>query len=500
MMTLIAIVYVILVVQLTLGVSMIATASVAANRRINAPHRSVDIAFLVLGCASAALGVWAIVMLAGVVLFHDSGAGNEMTLIYIGSLLYVVPLFGGGLLQARVARSLMKPPPLEEQRKDEWRISLLRVTGWALALMPIGMPLGIFVGVYFAIAAVFGSGMRVQQESLLLILAIAVKTQSPLAEEIDVLADSSRGRFRTRLRKLADRLRNGERLSDALGDLPGLVPPRTVTAIRVGEDLGNLVPVIQQEASILRRREESRLEGRFSAAGMAFYLWCMVCVIQGVVGFLMYWIVPKLKKIFQDFNTPLPVATKELIHFSDFCSDHAGAIALWANIVIWGGAIILVRRGGWAGIDWGFFSVFYPRLETPGVLRNLAQAVTVRRPLATALSGLELHHRRRNIRNRIRRVRDEVVRGRDCFAPLCQNGLITKREADALVSAERAGNLAWALDGIADNIESRQRAREQMIAEVVQPAIVMGVGFVILGICIALFIPLVHLIGSTELW
>lgn len=495
----VAIGFLILAVQLTLGVSMIAAASVAANRRLNAPHRKVDIALYVIGCSSMGLGIWAIAMLAVVIAFQGS-MKVDLSLAYVAALLYAVPLTLGGSLQARIARSLLTPPPIEQQRKDEWRISLLRATGWTLTLMPLGMPLGILAGFYFAIAAIFGASMRVQQESLLLILAIAVRTGAPLAEEVDVLADSSRGRFRRRLRRLAHRLRNGERLSDGLYDLPGLVPPRTVTAIRVGEDLGNLVPVIQQEALLLRRREENRLEGRFSAAGMVFYLCCVLCVVQGIVGFLMLWIIPKFHKILGDFGVPVPSATARLIRVSDYFSDHSGTFGLWLLVLISGGAIILIRRGGWSGIDWGFVSALYPRLETPGVLRNLAQAVTVRRPLAAALSGLELHHRRRHVRKKIRSVRDEVVRGRDCFEPLCRSGLISRREAAALVSAERAGNLAWALEGIAENIEGRQRAREQVIAEMVQPAIVIGLGVLILGICVAIFIPLIHILGTLDLW
>ena len=208
MMPYFAIAYVIMVVQVSLGVAMIATASVAANRRLNAPHRAVDIAFYVLGCASFALGIWGLIMLAAVVAFHGSSK-IEASFVYVTAVLYSVPLIFGGLLQARVARSLMTPPPIEQQRKDEWRISLLRAIGWTLTLMPIGMPLGIFVGAYFAIAALFGGSMRVQQESLLLILAIAVRTQAPLSEEIDLLADSSRGRFRRRLRKLRISSRRG---------------------------------------------------------------------------------------------------------------------------------------------------------------------------------------------------------------------------------------------------------------------------------------------------
>jgi len=499
MMTFVAMAYVILLVQVGLGVAMIATASVAGNRRLNAPHRSVDLALYVIGCSSQALGACGVVMLVAVMAIRGS-FDAWASLAYVAALLYAVSLFVGGRLQARVARSLLAPPPIEEQRKDEWRISLLRVLGWTLMLMPLGMPLGILVGFYFAIAAIFGGGRRVQQESLLLILGIAVRTQAPLAEEIDVLADSSRGWFRRQLRKLAGRLRNGERLSDALDGLPGLVPPETVTALRVAEDLGNLVPVVQQEALRLRRREEHRLQGRFSASGMAFYLCCMLCVVQVIVGFLMYWIMPKFKKIFQDFGVPLPPATMRLIRASDYFADHVLAIGFWTTLAIVSAAIVLVRRGGWAGIDWGFLSGVFPRLETPGVLRNLAQAVAVRRPLATALAGLELHHRRRHIRNRIRLVRDEAVRGRDCFEPLARHGLISPREAAALVSAERVGNLAWALEGIADNIERRQRAREQAVAETVQPGIVIGLGLVIFFICTALFIPLVSLLGSTELW
>jgi type II secretory pathway component PulF len=494
-----AIAYIILAVQVSLGVAMIATASVAANRRLNAPHRAVDIAFYVLGCASLALGIWGLVMLAVVVVFHAT-LPVDASFVYVTAVLYSLPLTFGGLMQARVARSLMTPPPIEQQRKDEWRISTLRGIGWTLALMPIGMPLGIFAGAYFAIVAIFGGSMRVQQESLLLILAIAVRTQAPLSEEIDLLADSSRGRFRRRLRKLAKQLRGGERLSDALEDLHGLLPPRTVTAIRVGEDLGNLVPVIEQEVVLLRRRDESRVEGRYSAAGIGFYVWCVVCVVLVVVGFLGFWIIPKFKKIMEDFHVPVPTATERLVRVIDECADHWPTILLWTFLFVGGTAFVLIRRGGWGGIDWGVFSFFFPRLETPGVLRSLSQAVAARRPLTVALAGLELHHRRRHVRSRIRRVRDAVARGGDCFQQLCRQRLINSREAAALVSAERSGNLAWALKGIADTIENRQQARVQVMIETVQPAIVIGLGLVIFSVCIAIFIPLIHMIGSLEIW
>ena len=108
-----------------------------------------------------------------------------------------------------------------------------------------------------------------------------------------------------------------------------MTPPRTVTAIRIGEDLGNIVPVIEQEVILLRRLERSRVEGRYSAAGVAFYVYCVLCVVMAVVGFLCFWIIPKFQKILSDFGLPVPSATAKLLQFADAWTDH------WVAIVVW---------------------------------------------------------------------------------------------------------------------------------------------------------------------
>ena len=147
---------------------------------------------------------------------------------YTAGLIYSLLIVSGGRLQSRVATSLLFPPPIEEQRRLEYRVGLLRFVGWTLTLMPLG-PLA---GIYFLAAALFGGTIRVQQESLLLILSVAMRTQTPLAEECEVLADASRGRFRRRLRELANRLRRGDRLSEALARFPG--PRRRKQSPRFG--------------------------------------------------------------------------------------------------------------------------------------------------------------------------------------------------------------------------------------------------------------------------
>jgi type IV pilus assembly protein PilC len=492
MMFVAAIVYSVLALQLCLGTAMIVTASIASNRQINAGSRAVDGLLRVIGRGSVALGFWGILCALGGSVFFPSAPSYEAAAVlgYALAMVYSFLILAGGWLQGRVASSLLSPPPIEELRRREYRITLLRGIGWTLALMPFG-PLA---GLYFLAVAVFGGTLRVQQESLLLILAVAMRTRSPLAEECEALADSSRGRFRKRLRQLANRLRQGERLSDALDAIPGLAPTQTVTALRLGEQLGNIAEVANQEALRFRRREEDRLQGRFSVAGLAFYISCFAVLATTIVSFIMYWVAPKFLKIFQDFNAPVPAATRGLFDVMGVLGEYWYLIALWVVGVISGSLYVLIGRGGWTGIDWGVASALYPRLETPAVLRGLAQTVSRKQPLSVGIAALEVHHPHRAIRNRMRKLREQVARGNNGFRPMADCGLLSVPEADALGCAEQAGNLDWALEAIAENIERRHRSVVESLVETLQPAVIAGIGLLVLGVCVGIFYPVIQLI------
>jgi type IV pilus assembly protein PilC len=492
MNTIAAIVYSILGLQLCLGVAMIATASIASNRQMNAGSRVIDSLLRVIGRGSFALGLWAIACSLGAPLYVKGGIHFDLAtfLIYVMALAYSVLILCGGWLQSRVATALLFPPPIEEQRRREYRVTLLRGIGWTLALMPLGP----MAGVYFLAAAFFGGTIRVQQESLLLILAVAMRTHAPLSEESEALADASRGRFRKRLRALASRLRQGDRLSDSLRAIPGLVPADTVTALRLAEDLGNVTEVANLEALRFRRREESRLEGRFSMAGLTFYVFSFFVLAAGIICFLIFWVEPRFGRIFRDFNSPLPAATRALVTAHTALAEYWFVIAAaFLGTIAWV-VYVLLRRGGWSGLNWSLASSVYPRLETPNVLRSLAQTVVCHQPLTLGVQSLETHHPHRGIRKRMRRLREQIGRGNNGFQPLADAGLLSSREADALTCAERAGNLAWVLDSLAENIERRHRSWQESVVETVQPAVIAAIGLLVLAICVGIFYPIIQLI------
>ena len=155
---------------------------------------------------------------------------------------------------------------------------------------------------------------------------------------------------------------------------------------------------------------------------------------------------------------------------------------------------ILLRRGGWTGLNWSVASSTTCALERLGVLRSLEQTVACRHPLSFGIVALEVHDPHRGIRKRMRRLREQIARGNDSFRPLADSRLLTRGEAEALNCAERAGNLAWVLDSLADNIERKHRSLAESFVETVQPVVIAIVGLMVCGICVGIFYPIIEII------
>jgi MSHA biogenesis protein MshG len=120
--------------------------------------------------------------------------------------------------------------------------------------------------------------------------------------------------------------------------------------------------------------------------------------------------------------------------------------------------------------------------------------VARKHPLSVGIAALEVHHPHRAIRNRMRKLREQVARGDNGFRPMADCGLLNAPEADALGCAERAGNLDWALEAIAENIERRHRSAMESLVETLQPAVIACIGLLVLGVCVGIFYPVIQLI------
>jgi type IV pilus assembly protein PilC len=331
------------------------------------------------------------------------------------------------------------------------------------------------------------------QSAVLWTLAISLETELPLVEELDAVAGTLSRRHARKTRQLAERLRNGDPLSEALRWTPGVIPQAAILAAQVGEQNG-VLPAAMSAAAV-RHTKTGPGNNNILSATSFMYPVALLLIATLIVSFLMYYIVPKFKRIFSGFDAELPPVTQQLMAAADTWVQYyyLYVLLLWMPLVagVWA---LKSYWQGWGESDVPWVGRWFRRLDVPGVLRNLATTVTAGRPLDDTLLLLAQEHRRRAVRSALKQAGEQCRKGDDCWYSLRDAGLLNAREVAALRSAQRVGNLAWALGKIAETIERRVAHRWLTIVEVAQPATVLGLGLIVGAIQIGFFAPLVSLI------
>ena len=335
-----------------------------------------------------------------------------------------------------------------------------------------------------------------RQATLLWTLAAALERKFPVVPLLEALADEAGGSWRWKVRGLADLISAGVSIPGAIEASGGILRPDAVALIRVGAESGGLLGALREAAELARRRTEAPA---FKFQGAMIYLCLVMTVLASVSTFIMIFIIPKYKVIFEGFETKLPAATEALI----FLCDGAGAllpllvppmiVALWVLLAL---SLDLIGLGPAWDQRLRLGSRFWPHSRAPHVLRCLGIAVDAATPISTVLNTIVSEHPDPLLRWRLAGVASGVEAGEDCWQSLRAAGFLRWSEAGLLTAAERAGNLGWALRCVADGIERRLEYRYRLLLELVQPVMVAAAGAVVAGFCLSLFLPLISVLDK----
>jgi len=389
---------------------------------------------------------------------------------------------------------------LREEARVEQRASLFRLLCWAALLIPLipFVPAVVLV-VPLVLTTVFsswGAVNRGSQISLLWRLSVASENGLPYADEVEA---SSPGAWRSRresLAALANRLRDGQPLGDAVDDGTPLIPRGDILAIRATDGTPALTSTLQDAAQrSVRNLTELRDGG--DALPLQVYFVNVFLVVLLLVGFLTYWIIPKYKAIFNDFEIVLPSPTRRLIELSDTASGYwfiAGPLLFLPMALLL--ASPLVALIGWENLNFPLIMRWFPRRDAPEVLRTIAAIVDSGRPLSATLDEIARRHPREDLRVRLDRVAAELDQGEFSWSVLSRDGFLKREEAEALDAAAANNHLAWALRALADGMDARQRVRTAWAFEWQRPILISVLGGIVAFVCIAMFLPLIEVVDK----
>jgi type IV pilus assembly protein PilC len=332
-------------------------------------------------------------------------------------------------------------------------------------------------------------------------LSAIIRAGIPLLQAIAMLRRrASSSRLKAVLADVEDKIRSGMALSSAFA-AQGPIFPRIYTAsVLAGERSGALDDVLSRYVSYMRRSVEIRRKIRGALAYPLFLL----AASMGMVMFLTVYVVPKMSSLFEGFNRELPAVTKTVIGISHFASGN----------FYWLVPTILLSAVGlylWSRTPSGALNLDRFLLKLPIVnqlIRQLAVA-QMTRSLATLLAGgitlvESWEIAAESITNKELRARSSATlpmirEGRSFTESLESAGWIPPLALDMIGVGERSGSLREMLEEVADFHDRESEVRLEQLTTVLEPAILLVMGGVVVTILLSIYLPIIQSISNLSL-
>ncbi|WZO99923.1 type II secretion system F family protein [Isosphaeraceae bacterium EP7] len=353
---------------------------------------------------------------------------------------------------------------------------------------------GLFVGLALVVALVAAIilGQRAESESLLWTIAIAARHGMPLADGVSAFARQSGRWGRARGLALSDRLREGIPLPQAMRMSKGLIPQEGVLAAAIGLETNTLAESLGEAAA--------RLTGRGTVIGPAVrrlvYLGLLVVVGQSILGFLVYFILPKMDAVMRDFSMPMTNGTMLVRQGLGIVTGNQFTVLV--PLAVQFGQLMLVAAGllrlmGWRLENSWAFAWINPGRHSAVVMRSLALGIEAGQPLRETINSLRRWYPPAGVRRRLAGVDQGLERGGDWIELLRTTRFLRRVDCAVLESAVRAGNVPWALRTLAGQRERAFFNKLEFWTQVLFPLAMIAIGAGIMMVGMICYQPMVEI-------
>jgi type II secretory pathway component PulF len=370
-----------------------------------------------------------------------------------------------------------------------WALILLGLIGAVTHMLVVVAPLG-WIVVLAIIAMAVARYRTLERRSLLWSFSVAASKGIPLEQAARAFAEERADEIGVRASRLADLLESGVPLTDALASSRTWLPTDALVAVRVGQESGHLAPALAQVV-----KADDDMDSLLREVFEKFvYLGLIINVLIGILTFLMLKIVPVFAKMFEEFELELPAATELVVVTSDLFVSYwflMSPVMLAIVLLFFVGVLYYT---GWLPRDIPGLNRLALRFDGSVVMRVLALAVRHDISLPRMIGLLTEIYPRWSMRTRLLAAAARIEGGHDWCDSLLYAGVIRRHDASVLKAASRVGNLAWALEEMAESTLRRMAYRLRLLLNVAFPLVLVAFGIVVAIHVIGLFMPLVKLI------
>ncbi|CAN5422089.1 type II secretion system F family protein [soil metagenome] len=333
-------------------------------------------------------------------------------------------------------------------------------------------------------------------------LATLIDAGLPLLRGLNVLAKQERDVvLKGTILRLADSVQGGSTFSESLGQHPKIFNKLYVNMVKAGE-LGGVLELVLTRLAEFQEKAQ-RVKNKVKSA--MIYPVIVLSLAMIIMAFLLVFIVPKFESIFHEMlgDKPLPAITQFVIGISRFMQEHWLPIIGGIVALIFGYKFISRTAGGRAVIDRialraPLFGDLTRKSAISRFSRTLGTLVTSGVPILQALTITRETAGNTVIANAISQVHDSVKEGESIVQPLEASGAFPPMVISMVDVGEETGQLPEMLLKIAEVYDDEVDNSVAGLTSMLEPIMIVLLAIIVGTIVIALFMPLISIIGGLQ--
>jgi type II secretory pathway component PulF len=336
------------------------------------------------------------------------------------------------------------------------------------------------------------------QERLYLIsnLGTLIAAGIPIIETIDSLLSEAKGQTKKVLQLLREDLNQGRTIAESFAKSPNAFDPVTVNLIKAAEEAGTLETTLKDISMSIAKDIE--FSGKVKSA-LAYPVLVMV-VLVAVIVLNLFFVIPRVGRVFGNLNIVLPWPTKVLIAVSNFTTGNtllvvASLVALVALVI----AVYRIKKSLFLGV---FFSLplisnLAKEIDITRFTRSMSLLLASGLPIVEALNLAKDVVNKQEIKKAIIESKREVTSGRNLSDGLKASGKIIPGFMIRVIEAgEKSGTLEKSMAELSEQFDLRVSTRLKTMTALIEPMLLLVVGLMVGALMLAIIAPIYNLIGK----
>ncbi|MFC2048949.1 type II secretion system F family protein [Elusimicrobiota bacterium] len=336
---------------------------------------------------------------------------------------------------------------------------------------------------------------RIRQTDIALFcrqMATMINAGVSIIESIEDIAQMVlNSKLRKVLQLVADSIRKGDSLSEAMKRHPRVFNRFFVSMVRAGEESGNLDLVLNDLSKYLENGIKLQRKMRSASMYPMFIGGFFFLVVIGLVLFL----IPRFKTLFSSMGAELPLPTKIVMNISDVMVKNLPALVVIAvGIVLFFVAMYKNKVGRY------YIDSFILRIPIAGILITKAVLTRFFSTLATLLkSGVDIVASLEIAGNVISNlpaerivsnIRIKIMEGSSLAAEMGKHPLFPRMPVRMVSIGEKAGKIDEMLNRVAEYYTDEVDATVEGFSSLVEPVLIVFLGLVVGLFIIAMYLPI----------